>query len=152
MESLLAYAILNTTTTTKGTTTMASINVKVQTVKLIEGLEKALGDREKLIAQYEKDKKKYDEDYKKAEQSIISLATKGKLELTQSNIGKEWRTEKVTVTLTYNAGEVKFPEEPSREWAAEREVEEIRNALSILKMSDSETVNASTYKGVARYL
>jgi hypothetical protein len=31
-------------------------------------------------------------------------------------------------------------------------VEEINNALSILRMTDEETVNASTMKQIARYL
>jgi hypothetical protein len=38
------------------------------------------------------------------------------------------------------------------EWQYKEQKEEIENAIRILKMTDEETVNTSTYNAVARYL
>jgi hypothetical protein len=50
---------------------------------------------------------------------------------------------------------VKLPEKPSMELEQELaryEAQEIENAIRILKMTDEEFVNASTFKQVAQYL
>jgi hypothetical protein len=38
------------------------------------------------------------------------------------------------------------------QWQYKEMVDEIENAIRILKMTDEETVNTSTYNAVARYL
>jgi hypothetical protein len=38
------------------------------------------------------------------------------------------------------------------EWQYKEQKEEIENAIRILKMTDEEVVNTSTYNAVARYL
>jgi hypothetical protein len=51
-----------------------------------------------------------------------------------------------------------FPKEPERDFTVMHQhsyneiVEDITNALTILKMTDEETVNASTMKQIAKYL
>jgi hypothetical protein len=51
-----------------------------------------------------------------------------------------------------------LPKEPERDYTQMHQhtynevVEDISNALSILKMTDEETVNASTMKQIAKYL
>jgi hypothetical protein len=51
-----------------------------------------------------------------------------------------------------------LPKEPERDFTIMHQhtyndmVEDITNALTILKMTDEETVNASTMKQIARYL
>ena len=51
-----------------------------------------------------------------------------------------------------------LPTQPEREfeqmaaWNYKEVCEEITNALSILRMTDEETVNASTMKSIAKYL
>jgi hypothetical protein len=62
------------------------------------------------------------------------------------------------VDFDLNTKGVDFPKEPERDFTTigkhsfDEMVEDIRNALSILKMTDEETVNASTMKTIARYL
>lgn len=51
-----------------------------------------------------------------------------------------------------------MPVEPERDyetiaqWEYKQTVEEITNALSILRMTDEEVVNASTMKSIAKFL
>ena len=51
-----------------------------------------------------------------------------------------------------------MPEEPKKdfesfhEWQYKEMVDEIENAIRILKMTDEETVSTSTYNAIARYL
>ncbi len=51
-----------------------------------------------------------------------------------------------------------FPKEPEKDYEEihrhtyNEMVEEMENAIRILKMTDEETVNTSTYNAIARYL
>jgi hypothetical protein len=62
----------------------------------------------------------------------------------------------VDFDLTVKEGD--FPAEPERNYTNlhkheyENQKEEISNAIRILKMTDEEVVNTSTYNAVARYL
>jgi hypothetical protein len=55
-------------------------------------------------------------------------------------------------------GLITFPEEPTRDFESihastyRDSKQELENAISILKMTDEETVSTSTYQAVARYL
>ena len=88
------------------------------------------------------------------------------LDLAISNIKKaqnvrssyrSWnKTLNVDFDLTVNESD--FPKEPERDFIIVRQheyndqKEEMANAIRILKMTDEETVNTSTYNAVARYL
>jgi hypothetical protein len=56
------------------------------------------------------------------------------------------------------AGIIELPAEPQKDfesfhdWQYKEMVEEIENAIRILKMTDEEVVNTSTYNAIARYL
>ena len=64
----------------------------------------------------------------------------------------------VNVDFDLPAGSVELPEPPKsdyvsiHEWQYKEQKEEIENAIRILKMTDEEVVNTSTYNAVARYL
>jgi hypothetical protein len=131
---------------------MASINIKVSTGKLIDGLEKALARREDAKVKYEKDRAQYEKDLEKYEQSLVTMALSKKLVKTSHNVHQSYRDDTAVLTMTFMVpNDLKSPEPPVNEvrtW----EMDEIRNALNLLRMSDSETVSTSTYKGVAQYL
>ena len=69
---------------------------------------------------------------------------------------RNWRTEteeaKVTISLTASLA---FPQRENNLrplYELKSEIEELENAIALLKMSDDEFINASTYKGVARLI
>lgn len=140
---------------------MSKLAVKVKTEKVIKALEEAIKSRDKKLA----DSKKADADHKKAMEKwnddLKKLAKSPKAKITEVSSYHRWHSSKnateqeLSVTITVPSS--LFPAEPKNnnnytEFAYEREVEEINNALRILKMSDQEYVNASTMKSVSQYL
>ena len=134
-----------------------SLSVKVSTAKLIKALEAALNKREKEINDYKKARADYEKEHKEFVKSLTSLIGTNKVTLKDTSFReKGWKTDlpEVEFTFTIN-GSVKVPKEPERtaaHYSNERECDEIRNAISLLKMTDDEYVGTSTYKGVAQYL
>jgi len=134
-----------------------SINVKIATSKVIKALEAKL-------AQLRKDKanqKANEEKHAKAQKAWNKEV--GKLALAQIS-----KAEDLTASVRYNGminvdfnlpkGCIELPEEPEKdfeslnEWQYKEMVEEIENAVRILKMTDEEVVSTSTYNTIARYL
>jgi len=134
-----------------------SINVKIATTKVIKALETKL-------AQIQKDKanqKVNEEKFQKAQEKWNKEV--GKLALTQIS-----KAENLRVNVRYNGmvnvdfdvpkGSLELPAEPTKDfesfhdWQYKEMVEEIENAIRILKMTDEETVSTSTYNSIARYL
>lgn len=135
-----------------------AITVKVATPKVIKALETRLAKIEKDYASQEK----YEAEYQKAitawKKEIAEFAIKkfAKAENIRTNY-REWnKTLNVDFDITVTGSE--FPAEPKREHETihhhtyKEMVEDITNALNILKMTDEEVVNASTMKSIARYL
>ncbi len=64
----------------------------------------------------------------------------------------------INVSFTLPKGVIDLPTEPEKdfetfhEWQYKEMVDEIENAIRILKMTDEETVSTSTYNSIARYL
>lgn len=130
------------------------MNVKVSTLKLIKALEGALAKRQKEVADYNKVREAYEKEHLDFEKSLVKLVGTNKLTLKSSSVRNAWRDELKEVTLTFNlSSSVKLPQEPKHigHYHA-NQIEEILNAISILKMTDDEFVGTSTYKGVAQYL
>ena len=134
-----------------------SINVKIATTKVIKALETKL-------AQIQKDKanqKVNEEKFQKAQEKWNKEV--GKIALTQIS-----KAENLRVNVRYNGmvnvdfdvpkGSLELPAEPTKDfesfhdWQYKEMVEEIENAIRILKMTDEETVSTSTYNSIARYL
>jgi len=134
-----------------------SINVKIATTKVIKALETKL-------AQIQKDKanqKVNEEKFQKAQEKWNKEV--GKIALTQIS-----KAENLRVNVRYNGmvnvdfdvpkGSLELPAEPTKdfesyhEWQYKEMVDEIENAIRILKMTDEETVSTSTYNSIARYL
>jgi hypothetical protein len=135
-----------------------AITVKVATPKVIKALEARLekiqsdySTQEAKEAEYQKALTEFQETVKK-----WALANISKGENIRTNYRSWNNTINVDFDLTTKG--VDFPKEPERGFTTihkhsfDEMVEDITNALSILKMTDEETVNASTMKSIARYL
>ena len=130
-----------------------SISVKVSTAKVIKALETKLADSEKAIKNNEKKRKDYEKVTKAWNKEVAELATKhfAKAEVSAN---ENWRGE-LSIDFRLPAGTFTLPTKPELELERELgryEVEEIENAIRILKMTDEEVVNASTFKTIAQYL
>lgn len=130
-----------------------AISVKVATTKVIKALEDKLETSKKAIANNEKKRKDYEKVEKAYAKEVAELVFKN-ISKAEVNAHENWRNE-VNVTITLPNGAIKLPEKPSIDLERELgqyEITEIENAIRILKMTDEETVNASTFKQVAQYL
>lgn len=140
---------------------MSKLAVKVKTEKVIKALEEAIKLRDKKLA----DSKKAEADHKKAvtkyRDDLKKLAKSPQAKITDVTTYHRWHsskndpTQELSVTITIPTS--LLPQEPENpdhynENRYNNEVEEINNALRILKMSDQEYVNASTMKSVSQYL
>ena len=135
-----------------------AITVKVATTKVIKALETRLATLEKDYASQEANEAKYnkaDEAWKK-EIGKWAIANFSKAENLRTNY-RNWNNT-LNVDFDIITKEGNFPTEPEKDFEqihqhSYREMkEDITNALTILKMTDEETVNASTMKQIAKYL
>ena len=150
------------TTTNKGDTMARgngrTINVKIPTAKVIKALETKLVEiktnfakQDELENKYEKARQKWQKDINKWAIDNLSKA---------ENIRTNYRSWNTTLNVDFDlACDVKdFPKEPEREYEVmhthqyKDNVEEIENAIRILKLTDEEMVSTSTYNSIARYL
>jgi hypothetical protein len=135
-----------------------AITVKVATPKVIKALETRLAQLEKdYSTQTEKEAKfgKAQEAWRK-EIGKWAIANFTKAENLRTNY-RSWNNT-LNVDFDIITKEGTFPTEPEKDFEVihshtyKEMKEDITNALTILKMTDEETVNASTMKQIARYL
>jgi hypothetical protein len=134
------------------------ITVKVATSKVIKALETRLATLEKDYASQSEKETKYQKSVEawKKEIGKWAIANFSKAE----NIRTNYRNWNNTLNVDFDiiTKEGTFPAEPEKDFEVVhqhtyREMkEDISNALTILKMTDEETVNASTMKQIAKYL
>ena len=135
-----------------------AITVKVATPKVIKALETKLATIKSDFANQEKNEAKFQKELEKHKKVVIELAMANikKAQNLRTNYRSWNKTLNVDFDLTFDESEI--PAEPQRDFNTIAEyryneiVEEITNALNILKMTDEETVNASTMKSIAQYL
>ena len=134
------------------------ITVKVATTKVIKALETRLATLEKDYASQEAKEAKYQKAVEAWRKEIgkWAIANFSKAENLRTNY-RAWNNNlNVDFDIVVKQGD--FPAEPEKDFEqihqhTYREMkEDITNALTILKMTDEETVNASTYNAIARYL
>ncbi len=134
------------------------ITVKVATTKVIKALETRLATLEKDYASQEAKEAKYQKALEawKKEIGKWAIANFSKAENLRTNY-RQWNNNlNVDFDIVVKQGD--FPAEPEKDFEqihqhTYREMkEDITNALTILKMTDEETVNASTMKQIAKYL
>ena len=134
------------------------ITVKVATTKVIKALENRLAELEKNYASQEANEAKYQKKHSAWQKEIGECAIKNfsKAENLRTNY-RQWNNT-LNVDFDIITKEGTFPAEPEKDYEqihqhTYREMkEDITNALTILKMTDEETVNASTMKQIAKYL
>ena len=135
-----------------------AISVKVATPKVIKALEARLAKLESDYSTQEANEAKYQKAVEKRQKALLDLAMANikKAQNVRSSYRTWNKTLNVDFDLTFDESEV--PVEPTRDFeqigqhAYKEMKEDITNALSILKMTDEETVNATTMKSIARYL
>ena len=130
-----------------------SISVKVSTAKVIKELETKLSDSAKAIASNEKKRKDYEKVEKAWAKEVADLAIKN-ISKAEVRANENWRGD-ISVDFNLPAKTFTLPAKPELELERELgryEVEEIENAIRILKMTDEEVVNATTFKTIAQYL
>jgi hypothetical protein len=135
-----------------------AITVKVATPKVIKALETRLATLEKDYASQEANEAKHTKAVEawKKEIGKWAIANFSKAENLRTNY-RNWNNT-LNVDFDIITKEGTFPAEPEKDFDtihqhSYREMkEDISNALTILKMTDEETVNASTMKQIAKYL
>jgi len=135
-----------------------AIQVKIPTAKIISALEAKLA---KTKADYSK-QDEYEAKYKlekEAWQKALgewAIANFSKAQDLRTNYRAYNKTLNVDFDIITDGKD--FPQEPEKDYnqihrhTYSEMVEEIENAIRILKMTDEETVNTSTYNAIARYL
>jgi hypothetical protein len=134
------------------------ITVKVATSKVIKALEGTLAKLEKDYATQGANETKYQKSVEAWRKEIgkWAIANFSKAENIRTNY-RQWNNT-LNVDFDIITKEGNFPTEPEKDFEVihqhtYREMkEDITNALTILKMTDEETVNASTMKQIAKYL
>jgi hypothetical protein len=134
------------------------ITVKVATSKVIKALEGTLAKLEKDYTSQEANEAKYEKSREKWRKEIGEWAIANFSKAT--NLRTNYRSYNNTLNVDFDiiTKESAFPVEPEKDYEVihshtYREMkEDITNALTILKMTDEETVNASTMKQIAKYL
>ena len=135
-----------------------AISVKIATPKIIKALEASLAKLEADYASQEANEAKYKKAYEKWQKEIGKWAIDrfAKAENIRTNYRSWNKSLNIDFDLTVNDND--FPAEPEKDYEvlhqhSYREMKnEIENAIRILKMTDEEVVNTSTYNAVAQYL
>lgn len=135
--------------------------VKVQTTKVIKALEEALKIRDKKFADSQKAQVDYDKASSKYKDDLAKLVKHPKAKVTDASSNERWYVKQTDqeqeISVTIRLPRALVPKEPENqsnyhERSYKDEVEEINNALRLLRMTDQEYVNASTMKSVSQYL
>ena len=135
-----------------------AITVKVATPKVIKALETRLATLEKDYASQEAKEAKFQKSVEAWRKEIgkWAIANFSKAENLRTNY-RNWNNT-LNVDFDIITKEGNFPAEPEKDFEqihqhTYREMkEDITNALTILKMTDEELVNAFTMKQIAKYL
>ena len=122
------------------------------------------GRIETKLAQLQKDKA----NQKVNEEKFSKAQEKYNKEIAKLALGQISKAEDLSAHTRYNGdinvsfslpkGTIELPKEPEKDfesfhdWQYKEMVEEIENAIRILKMTDEEVVSTSTYNAIARYL
>jgi hypothetical protein len=135
-----------------------AISVKISTPKVIKALEGALAKLEADYTSQEANEAKYQKAYEKYRKELIAYAVANikKAENFRTNY-RSWNNN-LNIDFDLTVAESELPKSPERDFeqiaqhSYREQKEELSNAIRILKMTDEEVVNTSTYNAVARYL
>jgi hypothetical protein len=128
-----------------------AVRVKVPVAKVVAALENKITENQAKEARNLIAEENYKEAMAKYNARLVK-ELKDSVKVTCLNYRSWNRT--LTVEYEVNEGTV-LPDEPKREHEStisHWQLEEIQNALNILRMTDDEFVNASTMKDISKYL
>jgi hypothetical protein len=134
-----------------------AISVKIATTKVIKALETKLAQLQKDKANQKVNEEKFSKAQEKYNKEVAKLALASISKATDVSAHTRYNGE-INVSFSLPKGTIDLPTEPERdfetfhEWQYKEMVEEIENAIRILKMTDEEVVSTSTYNAIARYL
>ena len=134
-----------------------AINVKIATTKVIKALEERLAKIQKDYANQEANEEKHKKATEKWQKEVGKLSLSAISKADEVSAHTRYNGE-INVSFTLPKGSVELPAEPSKDyevihqWQYREMVDEIENAIRILKMTDEEVVSTSTYNAIARYL
>ena len=135
-----------------------AISVKIATVKVIKALEDALAKLEADYASQEVNEAKYEKLRDKYKKEVVEYAIANIKKAENFRTAYRSYSNNLNIDFDLTVSEKDMPKEPQRDFVTihqhtyNEQKEEIANAIRILKMTDEETVNTSTYNAVARYL
>jgi hypothetical protein len=134
-----------------------SINVKIATSKVIKALENKLVQLKKDKANQKVNEEKFSKAQDKYNKEVAKIALANISKADELSASTRYNG-KIYVSFEIPKGSLDLPTEPEKDfetfhdWQYKEMVEEIENAIRILKMTDEETVSTSTYNSIARYL
>ena len=134
-----------------------AISVKIATTKVIKALETKLAEIQKNKANQKVNEEKFSKAQEKYNKEVAKLALDKIAKATDLSAHTRYNGD-INVQFSLPKGTIDLPTEPTKdfetfhEWQYKEMVEEIENAIRILKMTDEEVVSTSTYNAIARYL
>lgn len=135
-----------------------AISVKIATTKVIKALEGALAKLNSDYATQEANEAKYEKARKAWQKELIDYAVANIKKAENFRTAYRSWNNNLNIDFDLTVSEKDLPKEPIKDFVTINEYqyreqkEEIENAIRILKMTDEEVVNTSTYNAVARYL
>ena len=135
-----------------------AISVKIATPKIIKALEASLAKLEADYASQEANEAKYDKARKAWQKEIVEYAVANIKKAENFRTNYRSYSNNLNIDFDLTVAEKDLPKEPEKDYVTmhqhsyNEQKAEISNAIRILKMTDEETVNTSTYNAVAQYL
>ena len=134
-----------------------AISVKIATTKVIKALETKLAQLNKDKENQASNEAKFDKAHEKWSKDIAKLALSAISKAENLRANNRYNGD-INVEFNLPKGVIDLPDEPKKDfntyhdWQFREMIEEIENAIRILKMTDEEVVSTSTYNAIARYL
>ena len=134
-----------------------AISVKIATSKVIKALETKLAEIQKNKANQKVNEEKFSKAQEKYNKEVAKLALAQISKAEDLSAHTRYNGE-INVQFSLPKGTIELPKQPEKdfesfhEWQYKEMIEEIENAIRILKMTDEEVVSTSTYNAIARYL
>ena len=135
-----------------------AISVKIATPKIIKALESSLAKLEADYQSQEANEAKYDKARKAWQKEIVEYAVANIKKAENFRTNYRSYSNNLNIDFDLTVAEKDLPKEPEKDYVTmhqhsyNEQKAEISNAIRILKMTDEETVNTSTYNAVAQYL
>ena len=135
-----------------------AIQVKIPTAKIISALEAKLAKTKADYLKQDENEAKYKLAKEKWQKELGAWAIENFSKAQDLRTNYRLWNKTLNVDFDIITDGTDFPQEPEKDYneihrhTYNEMVEEIENAIRILKMTDEETVNTSTYNAIARYL